>query len=160
GVGLYSGDFAMDLRSTVRAVSRLPFEADRLVQILRDCEPVAAGNPADEDHTTFWLVLADQFSKRGIDSVRARDAALAIIDNGLDLALLEKLGMKTADLRKRKALLAELRGRLTAPVIKKTRSVLKSPQPLLMQVGEIYVYPTCGGECINPYFPSKEKYKF
>ena len=31
GTGLYSGDFAMDLRSTIRAVARLPFSADRLV---------------------------------------------------------------------------------------------------------------------------------
>jgi hypothetical protein len=113
GVGLYSGDFAMDLRSTVGAVLRLPFEVDRLVEILCDCEPGAARNPADEDHTTFWLVLADQFSKRGIESARVRDAALNIIDNGLDLARLEKLGMKSADLRKRKAMLEELRARLT-----------------------------------------------
>jgi hypothetical protein len=29
-----------------------------------------------------------------------------------------------------------------------------------MQVGDLYSYPTCEGQCINPYFPSKEKYKF
>ena len=160
GVGLYSGDFAMDLRSTVGAVARLPFEAERLVELVCECEPGAARDPADEDHTTLWLVLADQFSKRGIESARVRDAALRIIDNGLDLARLEKLGMKTTDLRKRKAMLEELRVRLISAVVKKARPVLKSPQPLLMLVGGVYVYPTCGGDCINPYFPSKDKYKF
>ena len=160
GVGLYSGDFAMDLRSTVGAVSRLPFEAERLVELVCECEPGAARNSADEDYTTFWLVLADQFSKRGIESAPVRDAALNIIDNGIDLARLEKLGMKPADLRKRKAMLEDLRVRLASANVKKARPVLKSPQPLLMPVGGTYIYPTCGGDCINPYFPSKEKQKF
>src|SRR5262245_30151033 len=150
----------MDLRSTVAAVSRLPFEADRLVELVCECEPGAARNPADEDHTTFWLALADQFAKRGIESARVRDAALAISDNGQDLTSVEKLGMKAVDLRKRKAMLQELRTRLLAPAVKKTRPVLRSPQPLLLRVGDVYVYPTCAGECINPYFPSKEKHKF
>ena len=64
GTGLYSSDFAMDLRSTVGAVARLPFDGDRLVEILSETEPTAAGNPDDEQHTTFWLVVADQFAKR------------------------------------------------------------------------------------------------
>jgi hypothetical protein len=44
GTGLYSGDFAMDLRSTIRAVSHLPFTPDRLVEILCESEPGAAKN--------------------------------------------------------------------------------------------------------------------
>ena len=66
GTRLYSGDFAMDLRSTIAAVVRLPFEVDRLVEILCETEPDAAENSANEDHTTFWLILADQFAKRAI----------------------------------------------------------------------------------------------
>ena len=68
GTGLYSGDFAMDLRGTIRAVARLPFSADRLVDVLCDAEPGAARSSVDSDHTVFWLVVADQFAKRGIDS--------------------------------------------------------------------------------------------
>ena len=34
GAGLYSGDFAMDLRSTIGAVARLPFDNDKLLDIL------------------------------------------------------------------------------------------------------------------------------
>ena len=90
GTGLYSGDFAMDLRSTVVAVVRLPFDVDRLVEILCETEPEAAANPRDEDHTTFWLILADQFAKRGIVSDRARDKALEIIDAADDIAMVEQ----------------------------------------------------------------------
>src|SRR5215813_15379987 len=99
GIGLYSGDFAMDLRSTIRAVSRLPFTPERLSKVLCDSEP-AANNPADEDHSTFWLVVADQFAKRGIICNSVRDKALEIIDQDSDLHMLEKLGMSASDLHK------------------------------------------------------------
>ena len=159
GINLYSGDFAMDLRSTIGAVARLPFDADRLVEILSETESAAANNPLDEDHTNFWLVLADQFAKRGIISDRVREKALAIIDNDENIAVLERLGMKPADLRKRRKVLDELRARISGPVVEKRRTVLKKPQPLVMDVGDIVVYPTCYGKNINPYFPSKEQDK-
>src|SRR4051794_20823264 len=91
--GLYAGDFAADLRSAVRAVSRLPFDGARLADILREVEPEAAAQPGNEDHTTFWLVVADQFARRGIICDRAFENAKAIVDSGSDLALLQKLGM-------------------------------------------------------------------
>ena len=160
GTGLYSGDFAMDLRSTVRAVLRLPFAPDRLVDILCESEPSAAKNPADEDHTTFWLAVADLFAKRGIESARVRDTALVIIDKGTDLATLEELGMTAPNIRKRKKILDELRARLLAPIVSKPRPVLKAPQPLLMGIGDVFVYPTCAGQCINPYIGSREMQKF
>jgi hypothetical protein len=157
GAGLYSGDFAMDLRSTISAVARLPYDGDKLVQILCESEPTAANNPDDEDHNTFWLVTADQFAKRAIVCERARDKALAIIDSGADVAMLGKLGMKPSDLRKRQKMLLELRERITAPAVRqKPRPVLKKPQALLMDVGDVFVYPTFGGRCRNPYFPSRE----
>jgi hypothetical protein len=160
GTGLYSGDFAMDLRGTISAVSRLPFVPERLVEILCDSEPGAARDATDEDHTTFWLVVADQFAKRGIVSDRARNKALEIINHGFDLSVLQKLGMSASDLRKRKKMLDELHTRLVAPPVSKARPVLKSPQPFLMEIGDVFVYPTCAGACINPYFKSKELHKF
>ena len=72
GSSLYSDDFAMDLRSAISAVSRLPYDGDKLVDLLCESEPSAANNPEDEDYSTFWLVVADQFTKRGIASDRAR----------------------------------------------------------------------------------------
>src|SRR5215467_7224110 len=103
GTGLYSGDFALDLRPVVGAVLRLPFDPDKLVDVLSGTEPSAASNSSDEDHTTFWLVVADQFAKRGIACDRVRTKALAIIDTGADIAMLGKLGMKAGDLRKCKS---------------------------------------------------------
>jgi hypothetical protein len=43
----------MDLRSKIGAVARLPFDNDKLVEILCESGPTAASNPDDEDHTTF-----------------------------------------------------------------------------------------------------------
>lgn len=170
GSGLYSGDFAMDLRGTIGAVARLPFESDKLVEILCETEPSAATKPDDVDHSTFWLVVADQFAKRGIVNDRARDMALKIIDSGSDLAMLGKLGMSPADLKKRAKMLVEVRARAAAPVVRKPRNILKKPQPLLMEAGDAFVYPVhrrelfantahrrIDWECINPYFASKER---
>lgn len=158
GAGLYSGDLAMDLRSTIGAVVRLPFDADRLVEILCGTQRTAANDPSDEEHTTFWLIVADQFAKRGIACDRVRTKALAIIDRGEDIAVLEELGMAPKDLRKRKSMLAELRARIAAsPAKSASRKVLQAPQPLIMQTGDALVYPVCDGNNINPYLASKEK---
>ncbi len=159
GTGLYSGDLAMDLRSTIGAVARLPFDGDRLVEILCAAEPGAANNPNDEEHTIFWLVVADQFARRAIACGRVREKALTIIDDGSDLAMHAKLGISPADLRKRQKTLAEVRARLTVAATDgmKPRTVLKRPQPFLMEVGDGLVYPTSGKDCINSYYPSKEK---
>jgi hypothetical protein len=158
GTGLYSGDFALDLRSAVAAALRLPFNPDKLVDILRDTEPSAADTPSNEDYTTFWLVVADQFAKRAVACDCVRSKALAIIDGGADIARLEKLGMKPADVRKRRRMLDELRTRIVAvPTSGKPRTVLRKPQPLLMGIGDVLVYPTCDGESVNPHYPSKEE---
>src|SRR5205814_6183713 len=126
GTGLYSGDFAMDLRGTIRAVARLPFSADRLVDVLCDAEPGAARSSVDYDHTVFWLVVADQFAKRGIDSPRARETALSIIDEGRDRGAMAALGMPEPDLRRRDRMLAELRGSLVSAPPPKSRTTLKT----------------------------------
>jgi hypothetical protein len=89
GCGLYSGDFALDLRSTITALLPLPFSPDRIAEC--ESEPSAANDAADEDHTTFWLVIADQFAKRGVACERVRDEALAIIDTGQDVATMRIL---------------------------------------------------------------------
>ncbi len=151
GIGLYSGDFAMDLRSTIRAVSRLPFDPERLTEVVCQTESAAAVNPEDEDHATFWLVVADQFARRGIESVRARETALRIIDSGQDLEMQRKLGQSAAGLQKRRRMLADLRDRLAVASPVKSRPTIKKPQPFLVDLGDALIYPTCGGDCWNPY---------
>ena len=151
--GLYAGDFALDLRSTIAAVAKLPFDGGRLLEILCKSEPAAADRPEDPDHSTFWLVVADQFARRGIENKRVKETALEIIDTNRDLAMLEKLGMPAPDLRKRKKVLNEVRERITTHAVPANpRKVIRNPQPLLMQTGDVFVYPTFGGRCRNPYF--------
>ncbi len=135
GPGVYSGDFAMDLRSTISAVARLPFDGDKLVDILCEIDPTAANNPDDVDHTTFWLVVADQFAKRAIVCDRARGKALAIIESGIDIVMLEKLGMNPSDLRKRRKTLEQARVWITAPPTSGiSRRILKKSETFLMDV--------------------------
>lgn len=156
GAGLYASDLADDLRSTLRAVTRLPFDEARLVQMLRESEPGAADDPANEDYTVFWLVLADQFEKRGIASAAVVATALAIIDDGTDIARFRELGLREADLRKRAKALAELRARLVAAApISRRRAVLRAPQPYTLELGGLYTYPTKAGAPINPYMGPK-----
>jgi hypothetical protein len=157
GTGLYSSDMAADMRATVKSVLRLPLDEDRIVAILCDGERRAADDRNDEDHTTFWLVLADQFEKRGIAHAPTRDKAIAIIDQGDDLSMMEKRGMKPADLRKRGTKLAELRARLAAaPRLSKPRSTIKTPQPYTLEPGVLYACPVEGSSCLNPYFSEKQ----
>jgi hypothetical protein len=151
--GLYSGDFALDLRSAIAAVTRLPLDHEQLIEALRQLEPAAAHHPDDPDHAAFWLILADQFAKRGINAPRARDRALDIIDNGEDLAMLKKLGMDEPSLAKRRQILQTLRERITNPPPTKPRATLKKPQPYLLEIGDVIAYPTDKGKCINPFLP-------
>jgi hypothetical protein len=157
GSGLYSGDFAADMRAAVTAVARLPFEGDHLLEILIGIEPDAATNPKDEDHTTFWLVVADQFARRGIVCNQVRKTAVQIIDDGQDVEMLRRLGMESTLLKKRQSVLSEVRARITDVSDGKRRVVLMKPQPFLMTAGDVFVYPTSQGHCINSYYPSKER---
>ena len=87
----------------------------------------------------------------------ARDKALAIITDGIDLAAMAALGMDEKSLAKRRGMLEELRGRIAAAIeTGKPRAVLKAPQKLLLEVGEIVTYPVCKGDPINPYAVGKD----
>ena len=146
GAGLYSGDFAADLRSSIRAVLRLPFEAEKLLELISELEPAAASNPQDEDHSTFWLVVADQFARYGLQSDTARAKALQIIETGADLTMLRKLGMKADGLQKRERMLQTLKQSLLSPAAAAIpRAILKKPQSLIFSAGDVLVYPTSLG---------------
>ena len=151
GAGLYSADMALDLRAAIGAVLRLPFDEQRIVEVLCDGEQKAANDPDDEDHTTFWLVLADQFAKRGIASAQVKAKALDIIDNERDLSMLAARGMNEAGLRKRAATLQKLRAALSAAPRPARRSTLKAPLPYTLEVGVLYACPTRGSAAINTY---------
>jgi hypothetical protein len=51
-----------------------------------------------------------------------------------------------------------VRERIVAPIVRaKPRETMKRPQELLMQTGDVVVYPTFGGRCRNPYFIDQDK---
>lgn len=157
GPGLYSSDFACDLRSTLAAVARLPIEGERILEILCETAPQAAADPKNEEYTTFWLVTADQFQRRSVTCDRAKAAAISVIDSGADIAMMQQLGMPERDLRKRTAKLSELRRRLTSIATPKRRQMLSKPQPYVMEVGDVLTYPICRGQEINPYAADSKK---
>lgn len=150
GPGLYSDDVAEDLRSTVAALCQLPMNGAEIVDTLVALHP-ASGDADDEDHTTFWLVVADQLHRKGIASP-APARALEIIDQGSDLTMKRSLGMTDADLRTRTKALTDLRARLVEPPPERPRRTLRSPQPLVAVAGDVLCYPTDHhGASRNPY---------
>lgn len=151
GPGLYSDDYAADLRTTVATLCRLPLSGAEVVAMLKELEQDTAVAPDDEDYTTFWLVVADQLHRRGIASP-ATERAIAIIDDGSNIAALAEREMAATDLRKREAVLGALRTTLTSPPPVKERRTLKAPQPLLVQPGDVFTFPIDQyGNVSNPY---------
>ena len=149
GAGLYSADMALDLRARIGALLRLPFDQERIVEVLCESEQKAANDPGDEDHTTFWLVLADQFARHGLVSARVREKALDIIDNDRDLGMLAARGMTQPALRKRAATLQKLRAGLFGTRRAARRSTIEAPLPYTLEVGTLYACPTRGSAAIN-----------
>lgn len=153
GTALYSDDHAADLRAAVGAVCRLPLDGERIVELLAELHPQAR-DPADDEHTTFWLVVADQLHRRGISST-AQARALEIISTGTNLQILAKLGMDARGLKARERVLAALADKLRAPVAQKPRKTLKAPEVLLFAPGDVLAHPVDSqGNCPNPYFAS------
>lgn len=150
GAGLYDDDRASDLRAGLKALCRLPLDGPGLLRIFLESE----GTP-DE---VFWLVTADQFHKKGVICAEARDAALAIIEQDVDVERCARLGMDAALLQKRRKMLEGLALELRQSSEKK-RTTLKKPQPLLMQAGEVIAYPVCGGAPLNPYLGGRVENK-
>jgi hypothetical protein len=155
GPGLYSNDYAADLKATISAVARLPHDAAHLLELLVSIEEPAR-LPNDEDYTTFWLVVADQFHKRGIPS-DAQARARAVIADGSDVAMLRSLGMTDADLRKRTKNLQKLDDALAGGTPAKKRTTLRAPQPLLLERGAAFRYPIDSKGCaVNSYMTERD----
>jgi hypothetical protein len=154
GAGLYSDDYALDLRATVAGVARLPLADDEVLAMLRSHDPVA-DDPESEDYTTFWLVAADQLARRGCYPEEARRRALEIIASGADLKTTAELGATPAVLRKRRAMLDDLERVLRNPA-PRARTTLAGPQAFTFALGEVFAFPTSRGRALNPYFKSRE----
>ena len=156
GIGLYSNDFGSDVRNAIKVISRLPFDENQLTEIAISAFAETAKNRDDEEYTIFWLVLADQFYRRGIPAKQVFDTALDIIESGKDLQVHQELGMSSAEIEKRHRVLVELQKKLKQPVPKKSTTFLKEPQPLIMSTGDVIVFPIDkNGMCVNPHISDK-----
>lgn len=159
GTNLYGNDLARDLKATLSSVLKLPFDTRELIEVLKEAYPGPSSDPQDEEYTTFWLVLADQFHKRGIEAPELISQAKDIIASDLDLSRPERLEMSQSDRAKRRKMLEKLEERLAGATPHKARKTLKSPQPLLFRLGDVVIYPvlTEAGQAINPYFKPRAR---
>jgi len=146
GSGLYANDEASDLKELLKAILRLPLQMDELVDL------IAREMDAGEEQLTFWLVLADQFEKRGLRHAATTERAISIIENQTDIAELSNLGMPKNDLTTRLRENQKMLKRLLSPRPEKLRKTLSSPQKPVVAPNDLITFPTQQGRARNPYF--------
>ena len=151
GGGLYDSDFALDLKATIRAVLRAPVGDDELLAEIN----ASMGNGVDTAVSLdYWLVIADQFERCGLRRPEIVERAVAIVETGEDVALLEELGCDQSAIAARRKETGRLLERLREPRPEKPRRIVRKPQPLLLERGEALAWPTDRGASINPYVPA------
>jgi len=156
GGGLYDGDFALDLKGTIKAVLRAPLSDDEMLAELWTSLGKGAG---EMDALDYWVVLADQLEREGIHRPDIFEHAIAIIEAGEDLTMLKELEAEANTIAERRRETTKLLVRLRAPRPAKKRRPLKTLQPLLLERGETLTWPTDGGNSINPYVPEDQLWK-
>jgi hypothetical protein len=156
GGGLYDGDFALDLKGTIKAVLRAPLSDD---EVLAELWASLGKNAGEMDALDYWVVLADQLERHGIRRPEVFERAVAIIEAGEDVAMLEALDAEPKTIAERQRETTKLLARLRDPRPAKKRRPLKTPEPLLLERGEALTWPTDGGNSINPYVPEDQLWK-
>ena len=167
GVGLYQDDDALDLKGMIAFLAKLPASGDRLLEIILENRKDGV-RLRDDGGPTFWLVVADQFERRGIACMRAFEQALKAIDTGADLRDLKDRDSTPRDIEKRAAILRDLRPRLRSPRPVRPRPKGTRPPPFCVEVGEVYRFPTMqilvndlpAYEAFNVWFPTWERAGF
>jgi hypothetical protein len=149
GVGLYQDDEAEDLRDTIAVLAKLPVDGTRLLDLLVTEDREA--NPDEDPRPAFWLVVADQFERRGIRCTAAQERALEVIDRGDDLRDLEARELSAAGLRQRAKALEALKARLLSPRPERPRPRASRPPPICVAAGDVIVHPSMEGESMNPH---------
>ncbi|MEZ5829547.1 MAG: hypothetical protein R3D05_00025 [Dongiaceae bacterium] len=156
GGGLYDGDYALDLKATIKGVLRAPMSDD---EVLAELWASYGERAADADALDYWLVLADQLERCGMRRPDVFERAIAIIEVGEDLAMFKELEAEPQTIAERRKETAKLLARLRDPRPAKNRRPLKAPQPLLLETGEALTWPTDRGNSINPYVPEDQLWK-
>lgn len=156
GGELYGSDFALDLKGIIKGVLRVPLSDD---EVLAEIWASHGEGAVEADALDYWLVLADQFERRGIRRQDIFERAIAIVEAGEDVAMLEELEAEPKTIAKRRKETTKLVERLRDPRPAKARRPLKKPQPLLFEPGEALTWPTDWGNSINPYVPEEDLWR-
>ncbi len=137
---------------------KMPSNGDEILKIILENYD-GNSNVEDDGGTVFWLVIADQFEKKGIRCNKVFDMAIQIIKSGKDISNLEIRGMGTKDIKIRTVILEKLLFRFENP---KSEKQIKTcaPPAFGVDIGDIYSYPTMDGEGSNPWVQSWEKAGF
>jgi hypothetical protein len=142
GTGLYSDDFAADLRGDFRDLLGEGLAGRDAVDRLMSDYADSLADPDEEP--VFWLALADISWKVGRMDERVRENALRIIDEGRDLARWES----PRDRTKREAVLAKLRAQLLSlqPAAKRIPKTVKSANEWV--VGDVIAFQLRSGRWV------------
>ena len=160
GAGLYDSDVTLDLKGDFKDVVRAPWDGERLLVWVVEKYPAAA-DPGNSDYVDLRLAIADLFWTYGIEHSATLESALAIIENGTDVAVKRELGMRETDLRRRERVLRKLTEKWRLPNPKpRRRNILTRPEEFLFEIGDCLVYPTASGKLRNPYFTPKAEERY
>ncbi|RAU17070.1 hypothetical protein DN062_14220 [Nitrincola tibetensis] len=159
GEGLYEEDEACDVRDSISMLSKMPANGDEILEILiEQYGPVE--DLEDDGVPNFWMVVADQYSKKGIVSEKVRMNALKAMDSGYDIQDLKARGLEEKGLKARLKVHAKLKERINNPEPESKRRVAKNPPKQVVKEGEVYVFPTMQGKGLNAWFSSWEEAGF
>lgn len=157
GGGLYSNDTALDLRTQVSLLSKIPKSGDEILDILvRSNEWIY--NETGKETDIFWYVVADQFEKRGITCEALYKEALGRLkkEPGSYVSGFRDVTDKRSWMKS----IGKLRDRLQNPRPIKPRPKSKKPPAFALQLGGAYTFPTMQGKSFTPWFSSWEKAEF
>jgi hypothetical protein len=105
GGGLYDSDFARDLKGTINGVLRAPLSDE---EVLAEIWASHGEGAVAADALDYWLVLADQLERRGIRRQDVFERAIAIVEAGEVVAILEQLEAEPKTIAERRKETAKL----------------------------------------------------
>jgi hypothetical protein len=112
GGGLYDGDYALDLKATIKGVLRAPLSDDA---VLAEIWASHGEGAMEADALDYWLVLADQLERCGIRRQDVLERAITIVEAGEDVAMLEELEAEPKTIAERRKETTKLLARLREP---------------------------------------------
>ena len=139
GTSIFSDDNAADIRSRYRELLEDGKDGAEATEIvLREWQ-------SELDNPVVWLALALTQSRCGRLEERVKQRALSIIDDGTEVRRWEELGASARDLKKRAAVLQQLRQQLESPQPSPSR--IKKPYRATCDwdAGEVIAYRLASG---------------